>query len=357
MRQRTLLVPCALIVTALAVASCAQKRQTTEVQRPTATATGSSTGTGTGYAGQQGAQGGDNGSALPQGPSPAATPTPAPTPAPDSGPINQPDTAGFPDPTPPNNPSPPTPPNNPPPSNWSGAADDLPVNAGWAINSLDPGTKVASDGTVTNPGATTVPPTNAAGNGAATVGYDDRVASILNNNCVNGCHVQGGTQAGTAMDTFASAQPRGARIVARANGGGMPPNGPLSQGDIDALKAWEAGGFKQAGGAGATAGGNTAGQGLVLEISDQRYGNFLNDQKVVGKVGQTLKIVNKRSQGGFVIHTNGAPFDHGDVGNPIPPGGSKDYVLQSAYQGTTDVYEHTDGSVNTDRLIKLEVAP
>ncbi len=101
----------------------------------------------------------------------------------------------------------------------------------------------------------------------------------------------------------------------------------------------------------------TTTDGLVLEISDRRYGNFLNATLVTGRVGQTLKLVNKRQSEGFVIHTNGAPFPHGDVGNPIPPGGSRDVRLESAYSGSGDIYEHTDGSVNSDRLIQLQVNP
>ncbi len=235
---------------------------------------------------------------------------------------------------------------------WTGDEDEQ-STVNWTV----------AKGSVSSGGATVLPsttPTTTIPSGTATsaaVTYDGRILSVLS--ACTRCHGASGTNA-PVMDTYDTARANIQRIIARSQAGaGMPPQGSVPAADLKALQDWQASGMQKSATGGVGAGGDTtttpAGNGLVLEISDQRYGNYLNNSVITARVGQTLKIVNRRSQGGFIIHTNGSPFDHGDVGNPIPPGGSIDVRLDSPYQGEGDIYEHTDGSVNTDRLIKLQV--
>ncbi len=242
---------------------------------------------------------------------------------------------------------------------WTGAADELPPGSAWNVKSVSDsaaGSTAATTATPTVPTTTTTPTGTTTGT-ANSVSYDSRVASILNSQCVS-CHSPNGTQSTTPMDTYDAAKSLGAGIVSRS-ASGMPPGGSVSAADQQTLQAWQSAGFPKAATAGATTtGGAATGSPLTLEIGDQKFGNYLNNSPVTGRVGQTLHIVNKRTSGSFTMHTNGAPFGHGDTdGGPrtIGPGESTDIQLASPYEGEGDVYEHTDGSVNTDRLIKIKV--
>lgn len=238
---------------------------------------------------------------------------------------------------------------------WTGEEDENAANNAWTVakgSASVSTTAVASDTPASGSGVI-VP----SGTTAAAVTYDGRISSVLGS-CTR-CHGAGGTNQ-PAMDTYDTAKAAISRIIARSEpGGGMPPQGSVPAGDLQALKEWQAGGLQKSAAAGAvgSTGSTTppAGNGLVLEITDQRYGNYLNQTVIQGRVGQKLTIVNKRSQGGFIIHTDGDPFEHGDVANPIPPGRSIEYTFRSPIQGEGSVYEHTDGTINTDRLIKLQV--
>ena len=241
---------------------------------------------------------------------------------------------------------------------WTGAQDQFnPVGSPWTVRS------VADSNTGTTPTGTTLPPTvpgtTTPPAPAAQITYDNRVAAILTANCT-GCHNPAGSQPGSPMETYDNAKARGAGIISRAQAKTMPPGGkPLAQADIDALAAWGPGFLKVATATGTPPAGTTPpattppGSNLTLTITDQRFGTYIHEGKITGKVGETLTVINKRTTP-FQIHTNNAPFGHG---NPIDPGATKTYELLTPYSGTDGVYEHTNGGVNLDRLINITVTP
>ena len=68
------------------------------------------------------------------------------------------------------------------------------------------------------------------------------------------------------------------------------------------------------------------------------------ESPVVAQVGQTLRIINGDTDY-HLLHSKGpsdGPFPHPSVDSPIPPGGSADYLIQTAFSGSLYCHYHAN---------------
>jgi plastocyanin len=223
---------------------------------------------------------------------------------------------------------------------WDGTTDQMDAYSYWSVTDT-PATNTASTSSPTPapapapapPPTTTAPPST-----TAAAGLTDAAAMQQLQGCATaGCHDHSADFPDPAT-AKSSVLKRPDMVTKYAGQTGVDPN---------AITAWANGTSSSGTSAPPSSTSNSGSSGSTLSLTEDANGNCYNPQTFTGKVGGSVTIVNN-CKSGYVVHTNGDPFPHGDVGNPIPPGGSQTYQLQSPVQaGTGNTYRHTDGSDNS----------